>query len=99
MLYSLLSIEQLGVANQLIELAHAKSCHQLAHFLSDEEEVVDNVLGFTLKLLSQSRILGRDADRAGVEMAFAHHDAAGGYQRCGGKAEFIGAQQRADHDV
>ena len=32
-------------------------------------------------------------------MALAHHDAAGRNQRRGGEAEFVGAQQRADHDV
>jgi len=32
-------------------------------------------------------------------VALAHHDAAGRDQGCGGKAEFVGAQQRADHDV
>jgi hypothetical protein len=32
-------------------------------------------------------------------MALAHHDAAGGDQRCGGEAELVGAQQRADRDV
>ncbi len=32
-------------------------------------------------------------------MALAHHDAAGGDQRRGGEAEFIGAQECADDDV
>ena len=32
-------------------------------------------------------------------MALAHHDAAGGDQRRGGKAEFVGAKQRANDDV
>src|SRR5690606_26916022 len=31
--------------------------------------------------------------------AFAHHDAAGGNQRCGGKPELVGAEQGPDHDV
>ena len=49
--------------------------------------------------LAQHRILRRHADRAGVEVALAHHDAAGGDQRRGGEAELVGAQQRADDDV
>ena len=32
-------------------------------------------------------------------MAFAHHDATGGDQRCGCEAEFVGTQQRADNDI
>ena len=49
--------------------------------------------------LAQHRVLRRDADRAGVEVALAHHDAAGGDQRRGRHAELVGAEQRADDDV
>ena len=49
--------------------------------------------------LAQHRVLRRDTDRTGVEMALAHHDAAGRDQRRGGEAELVGAKQRADHDV
>ena len=73
--------------------------HQLAHFLGDEEEVVDDVLGLAGELLAQHRVLRRDADRAGVEVALAHHDAAGGDQGRGGEAELVGAEHRADDDV
>ncbi len=73
--------------------------HQLAHFLGDEEEEVDDVLGLALEALAQHRVLRRNTDRAGVEVTLAHHDAAGRDQRCGGKAELVGAEQRADHDV
>jgi hypothetical protein len=44
-------------------------------------------------------ILGRDARRAGVQMADPHHDAAGGDQRGRGEAELLGAEQRGDDDV
>jgi hypothetical protein len=73
--------------------------HHLAHFFGDEEEVVDDVLGLALEALAQHRVLRGDADRAGVEMALAHHDAAGRDQRRGGEAELVGAEQRADDDV
>ncbi len=73
--------------------------HQLAHFLGDEEEEVDDVLGLAGEALAQHRVLGGDADRAGVEMALAHHDAAGRDQRRGGEAELVGAEHGADHDV
>ena len=71
----------------------------LAHFFGDEEEVVDDVLGLAGEAGAQHRVLRRDADRAGVEVALAHHDAAGRDQRRGGKAELVGTQQRADDDV
>ena len=41
----------------------------------------------------------RHTDRASVEVAFAHHDAALNDQRRGGKTELVGAQQRADDHV
>ena len=49
--------------------------------------------------LAQDRVLRRDADRASVQMAFAHHDAARGDQRRGRETELVRAQKRADHHV
>ena len=76
--------------------AVAERGHHLAHFLGDEEEVVDDVLGLAGEALAQHRVLRGDADRAGVEVALAHHDAAGGDQRRGREAELVGAEQGAD---
>ena len=92
-------VEHLHLADHLVEGAVAELGHDLAHLLGDEEEIVDDVLGLALEALAQHRVLRRDADRAGVEMALAHHDAAGRDQRRGGEAELVGAEQRADHDV
>ena len=92
-------VEQIGAANQFVEGADAHLGHDFAHFFSHEEEVVDDVLGLARELLAQDRVLSGDADRAGVQVAFAHHDAAFNHQRCGGKAEFIGTQQGADDHV
>jgi hypothetical protein len=79
--------------------AEAHGGHELAHFLGDEEEVVDDVLGLALEALAQHRVLRGDADGAGVEVALAHHDAASRDQRRGGEAELVGAEQCADDDV
>ena len=57
------------------------------------------MLRCALEALAQHRVLGGDANRAGVEMALAHHDAASGDQRRGGEAEFVGAEQGADDHV
>ena len=92
-------IQDLGLADHLGEGAEAERGHVFAHFLGDEEEEIDDVLGLALEPRAQHRVLRGDADRAGVEMAFAHHDAAGGDQGRGGEAEFVGAEQSADHHV
>ena len=49
--------------------------------------------------LAQYRILRRHTDRARVEMAFAHHDAACSNQWCGRKAELVRAQQGTNRDI
>ena len=48
---------------------------------------------------AQHRVLRGDAHRAGIQVALAHHDAAHGDQRHGGKAELLRAQQRGDHHI
>src|SRR5258706_985012 len=92
-------VEELGMPDHVLEAAHAEPGHPLAHFLGHEEEVVDDVLGLALEFLDELRILGGDPDRAGVEMALAHHDAALGYEGRRGEAEFVCAEQGADDDV
>ena len=94
-----LHVEQLGMPDQVIHFPDAELRHQLAHFLGDEEEVIDDVLGLALELLAQHRILRRHAHRAGIEVALAHHDAAFDDERRGGEAELVGAQNGADHHV
>ena len=94
-----LRVEEIGLADQLVELADAHRGHDLARFLGDHEEEVDGVLGRADEALPEHRVLRRDADRAGVQMALAHHDAADGDERRGGEAELVGAEERADDDV
>ena len=48
---------------------------------------------------AQHRVLGGNANRAGVEVALAHHDAACGDQRSRGKAELIRTQQGGNRHV
>ena len=81
------------------ERLDAHGGHEFAHLFGDEEEIVDDMLGLALEALAQFRILRGNADRAGVEMALAHHDAARGNQRRRGKANLIGAEQCGDHHI
>ena len=87
-------LEQVDAADQVVEPAHAELRHELPHLLGDEEEEVDDVLGRAREALAQLRILRRDADRARVQVAGAHHHAAGRDQRRGREAHLVGAEQR-----
>ena len=55
--------------------------------------------GLPREPLAQLGVLGGDADRAGVEVADPHHDAAAHHQRGGGEAELLGAEQGGDDHV
>jgi hypothetical protein len=93
------SVSSLDVADGLLERAEAELGQQLAHLLGDEEHEVSTNSGLPAEAGAQLGVLGGDADRAGVEVADAHHDAARHDQRRGGEAELLGAEQRGDHDV
>jgi hypothetical protein len=95
----LLLFEQLGGADDLVQRANAERGQDFAHLFGDEEEVVDDMLRRALEALAQHRVLRGDAHRTGVEVALAHHDAAGRNQRRGGETELVGPEQRADDDV
>ena len=71
-----LGVEHLGVADGLVERAEAERGQVLAHLLGDVLEEGDDELGLAGEPLAQLGVLGGDADRAGVEVADAHHDAA-----------------------
>ena len=92
-------VEHLHLADHFGEGAESHLRHQLAHLFGDEEEEADDMLGLADEALAQHRVLGGHADRAGVEVAFAHHDAPRRDQRRGGEAEFVGTEERADDDV
>ncbi len=99
MLHGLRLLDEIHAADQVIQLRRTEARHDFAHVLGDKEEEVDHMLRHALEALAQHGILRRDADRAGVQMALAHHDASGRDQRRGGEAELVGTQQRADDDI
>ena len=95
----LAGVEHLGVADRLGEGAEPERGEVLAHLLGDELEEVHDELGLAGELLAQLGVLGRDPDRAGVEVADAHHDAAAHDERGRREAELLGAEQRRDDHV
>ena len=63
-------------ADHFVDRAKAQLGHMLAHFLRDEAHEVHDVGGIAGEFFAQLRILRSHADRASVEMADPHHDAA-----------------------
>ena len=50
------------------------------------------MFGTSRELLAQVWVLGGNAHGAGIEVAYAHHDAAFHHQGSGGKAEFLSTE-------
>src|SRR5215212_3253800 len=73
-------LELVGASDHLLEAPEAHPRHVLPYLFGDEEEVVDDVLWSAGKALPELRVLGRDAHRARVQVAHAHHDAARGHE-------------------
>ena len=72
----LLCPELIRTADHLMKLAEPELRHQLANFFGHKKEIVHDVFRLAGELRPQQRIVGGDADRAGVQMALPHHDAA-----------------------
>ena len=86
-------------SDHLVHRPEAELCHQLADVFRHEPEVVLDELGPAREVLPQLGVLRGDADRAGVQMADAHHDAAGDDERGRREAELLGAEQGGDDHV
>ena len=92
-------VEHLGLPDRLVQAAEAQRRQVLADLLGDVGEERLDELRLAGELLAQLGVLGRDADRAGVEVADPHHDAAADDQRRGREAVLLGAEQRGDDHV
>ena len=92
-------VEQVGAADHVVKLLDTQLRHDLTHFFSDEEEVVDDVLRLACELLAQLWVLCGHAHGAGVQVALAHHDATLNHQRCSGKAKLVSAEQSTHSHV
>ena len=87
------------MANHVLHAFEAQLRHDLAQLFGDEEEVIHHMLGLAGELASENGVLGGNPNRAGVQMAFAHHDATFDHQRCCGKAKLIGTEQGGDGHI
>ena len=74
--YGFAGLDFIGPTNHVIHGPEAELGHILADFLSNELHEIHCVDRVAHEFLAQCRILGRDADRAGVEMADPHHNTA-----------------------
>ena len=74
-------VEQVDPSHRLVERAEAERGQVLADLLGDVLEEGLDELRLAAEALPQLGVLGGDPDRAGVEVADAHHDAARHHQR------------------
>src|SRR3546814_10053441 len=79
------SSDLLDMADHVVKAPYAQLSHDFAHLFGNEEEVIHHIFRLALKLLAQNRVLRCNANGAGVQVAFAHHDAAFHHQRRGCK--------------
>ena len=99
MLNAFFHVQQISAADQIVKLANAQLRHDVTHFFSDEEEIVDHMLWLAGEFFTQLRVLCCHTHWAGIQVAFAHHDAAFHHQGCCGKAKFIRTQKCANRHV
>jgi len=92
-------MEQLGVADDLVERRRAQVRQQLAHLRCDLGHEMHDHLRLAGELGAQVLALRRDADRAGVVVTRAGHLAARGHERGRAEAEFVRTEQRSDDHV
>src|SRR4029450_12842242 len=85
--------------DHLVHGPEAELRHVLADFLRDVAAEVLYELRLACAVPAQPRVLSGDADWAGIQVAYAHHDATRDHERGRGKPEFLGAHERGDDDV
>ena len=92
-------VQILRMADQLVDRAHAELRHDHAQLLRDKLHKMHDILRLAAEVFPQFRSLGRDAHRAGIEIAHAHHDAAKAHQRRSRKPEFLRAEHAGDRHI
>ena len=98
-LHSWLRLQHVDTSHHLIDGPESHLRHIAAQLLRDEEKEINHMLGLSLELPAQQRILRGNAHRTGIEVALAHHDAAHGNQRRRRKSKFLSTQERRNRYV
>ena len=99
MIYGVPGVKQVNPPDHVVDAANTQPSHNLPQFLRHHEEIVHQMLRPAGEFLAQFRVLGGDAHRTGVEMAFAHHYAAQAHKGRGGETELLGPQQDGDGQI
>ena len=84
-----LHVQHVHAANHLIYFAEAELGHIFTNLFGHEEEEIDHVLGLACEFLAQLGILRGNADRTGIQVTLAEHNAAHRDQRCSSESEFF----------
>ena len=84
---------------QLIYAADAKLCHIFTKLLCNKLHKVHHIFRFSAEVLSQLRVLGCHAYRAGIQVADSHHYTAHGNQGRCCKAKFLCSQNCGNGNV
>src|SRR6478609_669716 len=92
-------VEHLDVSDCLIQRAEPERREDLPYLFCNVLEESDDEFRLAGEATSQLRVLGRDANRTGVEMANPHHDAPRHDERGGREAVLFSTQQRGDDDI
>ena len=92
-------VEHLGVADRLVDAAEPELGQVLRMSSAMNRKKFSTNSGLPLNRARSSGFWVATPDRAGVEVADPHHDAARHHQRRGGEAELLGAEQRGDDHV
>ena len=91
--------EVLNLTNHFVDGPESKFCHDFAEFTSHEADEVHHMVCGTGEAFAQFWVLSGHAHRAGVQMAFAHHDTTLNHQRSGCDAPFFSTQEGSYGDV
>ena len=92
-------IEHLDVADHFVHRPETQFSHQLTNLFGDVLEERLNELGLAGITPSQFGVLSRNSDRASIEMAHPHHDAARHHQRGRCEPELFRTEQRCHHYI
>ena len=76
MFYVRALLQHVGTSNHFIDSSKTQLGHQFSEFFCNKKEIVDDVFRLSSKLFAQFRILSGNTNRTGIEVTFAHHNAA-----------------------